>query len=127
MREAIETVLLTNPRLENFLFDFSEPYKIVSERFMLANYKFNVGIEHFAALTGRSIASFKRDFMKMFADTPGRWLLNTRLKEAHYQIQKNNKRPSTIFVEVWFESFAHFSNAFKAKYGYSPKTIASYV
>lgn len=127
VREAIETVLLTNPRLENFLFDFSEPYKIDLEKFMLANYKFNVGMEHFATLTGRSLATFKRDFVKVFAETPGRWLLHNRLKEAHYQIQKNNKRPSTIFVEVGFESFAHFSNAFKAKYGYSPKSIAKSV
>lgn len=124
VREAIEILLLTNPQLENFLFDFSEPFKIDLEKFMLANYKFNVGMEHFATLTGRSLATFKRDFLKIFGKTPGRWLHHARLKEAHYQIQKHNKKPSEIFLEVGFESFAHFSNAFKAKYGYTPKSIA---
>lgn len=124
VREMIEILLHTNPKLQDFLFDFSQPHKIDLEKFMLANYKFNVGMEHFATLTGRSLATFKRDFKKIFGDAPGRWLHDTRLKEAHYQIQKNRKKPSSVFLEVGFESFAHFSNAFKAKYGYSPKSAA---
>lgn len=124
IREMIEILLHTNPKLQEFLFDFSQPHKIDLEKFMLANYKFNVGMEHFAMLTGRSLATFKRDFKKVFGDSPGRWLHDTRLKEAHYQIQKNGKKPSSVFLEVGFESFAHFSNAFKAKYGYSPKSAA---
>ena len=60
--EAIELLLHLKPSLKSFLFDFSEPHKIDLEKFMLQNFHYNVPIEHFAKLTGRSLAAFKRDF-----------------------------------------------------------------
>jgi len=45
IREAVELLLLSMPELENYLFDFSEPHKIDLEKFMLANFKFNVAVE----------------------------------------------------------------------------------
>ncbi|WP_394337230.1 helix-turn-helix transcriptional regulator [Chitinophaga ginsengisoli] len=37
---------------------------------MVRNYQFNVSIEQFAFLTGRSISAFKRDFRQIFKGTP---------------------------------------------------------
>ena len=48
------------------LFDFNEPFKIDLEAYMNMNYTFNVPMEKFAKLTGRSLATFKRDFKKIF-------------------------------------------------------------
>lgn len=62
VKEGIKLLLLAVPELRNFLFDFSEPYKIDLEKFMLSNYRFNVPIEEFSKLTGRSLSGFKRDF-----------------------------------------------------------------
>src|ERR1700730_19442351 len=72
--EAIELLLHLKPSLKSFLFDFSEPYKIDLEKFMLQNYHYNVPIEHFAKLTGRSLAAFKRDFSQIFQRPPRKWL-----------------------------------------------------
>ncbi|REA64462.1 AraC family transcriptional regulator [Dyadobacter luteus] len=121
VKEAIELLLQLKPDLRDFLFDFSEPHKIDLEKFMQANFKFNVPIENFARLTGRSLAGFKRDFDKKFGIPPRQWLQNKRLAEAHFQIVKHNKKPSSIYLELGFESLSHFSYAFKKQFGYSPK------
>ncbi|MGL5014815.1 MAG: helix-turn-helix domain-containing protein [Bacteroidales bacterium] len=113
--EAIE--LLIEQGLEPLLFDFNEPYKIDLEKFMLENFKFNIPIEEFARLTGRSLSSFKRDFKKNFDTTPQRWLTAKRLDEAYYLIIKMKKRPSDIYYQLGFENFSHFSNAFKQRFG----------
>lgn len=123
VKEAIELLLLAKPELKNFLFDFSEPHKIDLEKFMQTNFKFNVPVENFAKLTGRSLAGFKRDFQKTFELPPRQWLQNKRLTEAHYQIEKNNKKPSSIYLELGFESLSHFSYAFKKQFGYAPTEI----
>src|SRR5690554_2927678 len=125
VKEAVQLLLLKKPGLKNFLFDFSEPHKIDLEKFMLSNYKFNVPIESFAKLTGRSLATFKRDFRKSFGIPPRRWLQNRRLTEAHYLIEKYNMNPTSIYLDLGFESISHFSYTFKKQFGYSPSELAN--
>lgn len=124
VNEAIQLLLLIKPDLRNFLFDFSEPHKIDLEKFMLSNYKFNVPTEHFAKLTGRSLAGFKRDFQKTFGIPPRQWLQTKRLEEAHHQIKKRNKKPSEIYLELGFESLSHFSDSFKKMFGVMPSKVS---
>jgi AraC-like DNA-binding protein len=120
VKEGIKLLLLALPVLRNFLFDFSEPYKIDLEKFMLSNFQFNIPIEKFAQLTGRSLASFKRDFLKTFGTPPRHWLQEKRLTEARYLIETKHKRPSAIYLDLGFESLSHFSHSFKKKFGTTP-------
>ncbi len=41
---------------------------------------FNMSLEKFGYLTGRSLTTFKRDFFKTFKTTPQRWLTQKRLE-----------------------------------------------
>lgn len=120
VKEGVKLMLLSVPELRNFLFDFSEPYKIDLQRFMLSNFYFNVPVEKFAQLTGRSLSGFKRDFQKTFGMPPRKWLQDKRLNEARHLIENKNKRPSSIYLELGFESLSHFSNAFRKKFGKAP-------
>lgn len=120
VKEAVYLLLNTMPGLRNFLFDFSEPYKMDLEKFMLSNFHYNIPIEKFARLTGRSLAGFKRDFQKLFGMAPRQWLLERRLAEARHLIEKKNKKPSTIYLDLGFESLSHFSHSFKKKFGKAP-------
>jgi AraC-like DNA-binding protein len=120
VREAVKLLLYTKPELSGFLFDFSEPYKIDLEKFMLSNFYFNVPVEKFAQLTGRSLAGFKRDFNKAFGTSPRQWLQERRLIEARHLIEKKNKKPSAIYLDLGFESLSHFSHSFKRKFGKAP-------
>ncbi|WP_223596807.1 helix-turn-helix transcriptional regulator, partial [Neobacillus bataviensis] len=69
-KEALLLMLSDDPGLKDILFDFSEPYKIDIEAFMNKNFHFNVNVERFAYLTGRSLSAFKRDFQKIFGIPP---------------------------------------------------------
>lgn len=123
VREAILLLLKVNPELKDFLFDFTEPGKIDLEAFMQQNFHFNVGMKRYAYLTGRSLATFKRDFGKIFHTSPGHWLQHKRLQEAHYRIKEKGLKPSEVYLEVGFEDLSHFSYAFKKLFGVSPSKL----
>jgi len=120
VREAVLLLLHTMPELKEFLFDFSDPYKIDLEKFMLSNFHFNIPVEKFAQLTGRSLAGFKRDFQKTFEMAPRQWLQEKRLMEARHLIDRKNRKPSAIYLDLGFESLSHFSRSFKKKFGKAP-------
>jgi len=123
LREAVLLLLKVNPGMKDLLFDFSEPGKIDLEAFMNKNFHFNVGLNRFAYLTGRSLATFKRDFDTIFNITPSRWLLQRRLQEAHYLIKEQGRTASAIYLDLGFEDLSHFSFAFKKQYGLAPTRI----
>ena len=126
VKEGIKLLLLTLPALRNFLFDYAEPHKIDLEKFMLNNFHFNVPIEKFAQLTGRSLAGFKRDFQKAFDLPPRQWLLSKRLDAAKFLIENKHQRPSAIYLDLGFESLSHFSHSFKKKFGLMPSQLNKY-
>jgi AraC-like DNA-binding protein len=119
VREAVKLILHSMPHLIDLLFDFSAPYKIDLPAFMLSNFHYNLPVEKFAQLTGRSLAGLKRDFQKAFDMPPRQWLREKRLSEARHLLEKHQK-PSAIYLDLGFESLAHFSNSFKKKYGKAP-------
>jgi AraC-like DNA-binding protein len=122
-KEAILLLLRLDPQLKNLLFDFSEPGKIDLEAYMNKHFNFNVEMKRFAYLTGRSLATFKRDFEKIFHTSPNRWLQQKRLNEAYYLIREKGKKPSEVYLEVGFEDFSHFSYAFKKAFGTPPSLV----
>ncbi|MGE0076416.1 MAG: helix-turn-helix domain-containing protein [Bacteroidales bacterium] len=122
--EELLIILLKNqPELGSILFDFRKPGKIDLEDFMNRNYKFNVSVSRFAFLTGRSLSAFKRDFKEIYEDTPSHWLVQRRLQEAYFLMNKKGQRPSDIYIDLGFESLSHFSTAFKKTFGQTPTEI----
>lgn len=123
VKEGVKLLLHSLPQLKSYLFDFAEPHKIDLERFMMTNFHFNVPIERFARLTGRSLAGFKRDFTKTFGMPPRQWLLDKRLNAAKHLIEQKHQKPSAIYLDLGFESLPHFSRSFKQKFGKAPSMI----
>ena len=123
-REELLLILLkSDPGLANIFFNFGIPGKINLEEYMNRNFRFNVSIQHFAYLTGRSLSAFKRDFKTIFNETPNRWLIQKRLLEAYFLINKKNKKPSEIYLESGFEDLSHFSFSFKKQFGLTPTEL----
>lgn len=123
VKEAVMILLETNPILKDVLFDFTEPGKIDLEAYMNEHYKYNVDLNKFAYLTGRSLATFKRDFEKIYNTTPSRWLQQKRLNDAYYLIKEKGWKSSDVYLEVGFKDFSHFSFAFKKAYGMAPSKV----
>lgn len=119
-QEGVYCLLNTNKTFFPILFDFTEPWKIDIIDFMSENYMDDLTMEEIAQYTGRSLATFKRDFAKVSNLTPQKWLINKRL-EAAYDILKNeDKKVSDVYIEVGFKNLSHFYTAFKKQYGFSP-------
>jgi len=123
VNEAILILLETNPELGGVLFDFADPGKIDLESFMEKNFHFNVQMKRFAYLTGRSLATFKRDFEKIYHTSPGHWLQERRLKEAYFLIKDKGRSASDVYLDLGFEDLSHFSYAFKNKFGLTPSKV----
>ncbi len=110
------------PGIKKSLFDFTEPVKLELGEFMSKNYIYNITLERFAYLSGRSLATFKRDFKKIFNLPPHKWLMKMRLEEARRLIFEENQAPSSIYLQVGFENLSHFSTVFKKYHGFNPSS-----
>lgn len=121
--EAISILRTIDKEIDAILANFEEPYKIDLIAFMEKNFMFNMSLEKFGYLTGRSLTTFKRDFYKTFSATPQRWLTKKRLELAHYQLTAKNRKPVEVYYETGFENLSHFSFAFKKQFGYSPTEL----
>ncbi|MGK9123877.1 AraC family transcriptional regulator [Olivibacter sp. SA151] len=121
--EAISILRAIDKSIDNILTNFEEPGKIDLTDYMEKNFMFNLPLEKFAYLTGRSLTTFKRDFSKVFHTTPQRWLTQKRLELAHYQFTEKQKRPIDVCYETGFENLSHFSYAFKKHFGYAPTEL----
>src|SRR5690606_11412904 len=123
IQEAISILRLIDPSIDSTLANFDDPYKVGLISFMEKNYMFNMPMERFAYLTGRSLTTFKRDFKKAFNSTPQRWLTQKRLELAHYQLAEKQRKPMEVCYEIGFENLSHFSFAFKKHFGYAPTSL----
>lgn len=122
--EAISILRAIDEGIDNVLSNFEEPGKIDLADYMEKNFMFNLPLDKFGYLTGRSLTTFKRDFSKIFNTTPQRWLTQKRLELAHYHFVEKKKKPIDVYYEVGFENLSHFSYAFKKHFGYAPTDLA---
>lgn len=123
IEEAISILRSIDKRVDGVLADFEEPGKINLADFMERHFMFNMTMDKFGYLTGRSLATFRRDFKKTYHTTPQKWLTEKRLQLAHYQIAEKRRKPVDVYFEVGFENLSHFSHAFKNHFGYPPHTL----
>ncbi|KQT26165.1 AraC family transcriptional regulator [Chryseobacterium sp. Leaf405] len=126
IREAITILRTVNRNVDAILSDFSEPHKINLVEFMQKNFMFNMSLEKFSYLTGRSLTTFKRDFSKAFNTTPQKWLTQKRLELAKFQLIEKKRKPIDVYFEVGFENLSHFSYAFKKQFGVNPRELMSH-
>jgi len=122
--EAISILRMIDKDIDTILANFEGPHKIDLADFMEKNFVFNMPLEKFGYLTGRSLTTFKRDFHKLYNTTPQRWLTKKRLELAHYQLSQKNRKPIEVYLETGFENLSHFSFAFKKQFGLTPTELS---
>jgi AraC-like DNA-binding protein len=77
-------------------------------------------IEKLALLTHQSVSSFKREFTKIFGDSPAHYFKHKKLERAAELLGATNQRIGDIAFNCGFSDLAHFSKSFQSKYGVSP-------
>lgn len=121
--DAIDCLLKLDEKFYPTLFDFCETWKIDLYEFMESNYTSDLTMKEFALYTGRSLATFKRDFAKFSELPPEKWLVKRRLEKAYEMLKDNNLPVSEICWKVGFRNRSHFTTAFKREFGVLPSSI----
>ncbi len=101
----------------------NEPQTVSLQKAMEDNFCFNLKLQEFAKLSARSLSAFKRDFVKQFNTTPGKWLMEKRLNHALNLISNMGKTVAETAFESGFENASHFSRAFRQRFGVSPASL----
>lgn len=123
VQEAVLCLLDYNRCFYPTLFDFNETWKIDLMDFMEHNFTEDMTLEGFASYTGRSLATFKRDFAKLTDTPPQKWIITHRLELAHSLLSERKAQVSDVAYRVGFKNRSHFSTAFKRQYGYAPSNV----
>ena len=90
------------------------------------NWMNKLTLKELAFLCNMSVSTFKREFEKQYAESPIKWFQNKRLEYAHQLLNKEQKSSSEIYVEVGYENLSSFIQAYKSKYGITPKQYHKY-
>lgn len=120
MMEGLYLLLHTDKSLYASLFDFVDPWKIDILDFLNKNYMCDLTLEEIAKYTGRSLATFKRDFKKISDLPPQKWLIRRRLEAAHALMRSGKRKVTEVCFDVGFKNLSHFSKVYKEMYGCSP-------
>ncbi len=123
LQEGLMALLAVDERFIPTMFDFNEPWKIDILDFMEENFASDLSLEEIAHYTGRSLATFKRDFKKISDLTPEKWLIKKRLEKAYELMKSGKKKVVDVYAEVGFRNPSHFSTAFKKEFGIVPTAV----
>lgn len=82
----------------------------------------NLRIDEIAFLCHMSLSTFKRNFIKEYKTSPGKWLQDKRLRKAK-ELIKEGRKPSDIYLDFGYNNLSNFSAAFKNKFGKSPNSL----
>ncbi len=86
------------------------------------NNKYNkLNLEELAFLSNMSVSTFKREFFKHYQTTPMKWFTDQRLHHIAFLLQTKRNRPIELYEVAGYENFSNFVQAFKKKFGMTPK------
>jgi AraC-like DNA-binding protein len=81
---------------------------------------YDLSIGEIALYTGRSLATFKRDFKKISNLSPQKWIMQKRLNVAYEKIKEGGEKIADVCFDVGFKNRSHFTTAFKKQFGFTP-------
>lgn len=74
-------------------------------------------------LVGLNECKLKKQFKAAFGETVHNWVLNYRLDKAHQLLQSSQLTISEVAYRVGYQHPAHFTTAFKKKFGLVPSRL----
>jgi AraC family transcriptional regulator, exoenzyme S synthesis regulatory protein ExsA len=109
-----------NRQLLAYLHNLYQDKHPTMEEIVQNNFTFNLTLEDYAKLACKSVPTFKREFKKIFNDSPAKWVMKKRINLAIELLENTKLSISEITLECGFENQTHFSRIFKEKVGTSP-------
>jgi AraC-like DNA-binding protein len=106
-----------------YLSKYDKECLLFSRNYMIEHIEDPPSLIELAVLTGINLYKLKRGFKEMFGTTVFDFLSEYRLGLAMQWIVTGEKTIKAVADELGYSSLSHFSNAFKKKFGVSPKQI----
>jgi len=122
--ELLHLLTLRNNKLISAMHDSINKVAVPKrnlQRLLADKQVFKLTVADLANLSGRSYASFNRDFKALFDMPPKQWLQDKRLSYARTLLTDKSSSVTETAVELGYENVSHFINAFKGKYQTTPK------
>lgn len=120
-----ESILLLNqtqdaPAIQQILSSLFSPTVYSIKQIINSHIFSDLAIEDIAQLCNLSLSSFKREFRKIYNDSPANYIKNRKLEQASELLLISDQRISDIAYDCGFNDLAHFSKSFLAKFKMSP-------
>ena len=124
LKELLASVLLgqRNPRLSAYLRALAASGAPSIAAIMETNFRHKLSLESLAQMCHRSLSSFRREFLRLYGTSPGKWLLERRLEHSASLLRNTRMSVTEVMLESGFEDPSHFSKAFKQRFGRPPST-----
>jgi AraC-like DNA-binding protein len=88
--------------------------------FVLARYSERIEVAQLAAAGNLSVSQLQREFRRLFAMSPGEYLLKVRLLVARRRLEETNDPVGAIALDCGFYDQSHFTRAFTHAHGIAP-------
>ncbi len=82
-----------------------------------------ITLAELASLSNRSLATFKRDFQKLYSSAPRAWINQQRLEHAKLLLENTDKPVTEVSQECGFNSTSHFIRLYKAAFHITPGSV----
>lgn len=115
--------LFTNPKhfeIASYLSSLSNDRSTSLRQIVEQNFSSNLKLEELAALCAMSLSSFKREFSRIYNDSPAKWMLKRKLKLSKNLLMTTDKSINEIAFQCGFEDTSHFIRVFKDMFSETP-------
>ncbi len=106
--------------IHQFIHSLFIPYEYEFRDIIQLNLFSNLSLEELARLCNMSLATFKRKFTETYKQSPAKYLLEQKLKNAQYLLEHSKIPVSDIAHQCGFDDLSGFNKAFKKEAGLSP-------
>lgn len=120
-----EIIVLLNktqnaPKIRTILSNLFNPTSYSLRDIVEAHIYSIITVERIAELAGMSISTFKREFQKIYIESPATYFRAKKIEKALELLSATDLRATEIAYECGFSSLSHFSRTFKQIKGISP-------
>lgn len=102
------------------LMDLREHFRSDITAMVEENIMNSMSLNQLAVKSGRSLSSFRRDFLAIYNMPPSQWIRQRRLEKAKELLLNTTMTITDVCYTLGFENLAHFSRLFKSFSGHSP-------
>ncbi|MGG5210936.1 helix-turn-helix domain-containing protein [Chryseobacterium sp. MIQD13] len=111
--------------IQAILSQLFSPTAYTFKQIIEANLFSQASIEELAQKTNLSVSSFKREFKKLYDNSPAHYIKTKRLERATELLLISDERVTTIAFECGFNDLANFNKSFQEKYNTTPTNYRS--